>query len=907
MVDIPVTPERITDVLIEDEMKESYLNYAMSVIVSRALPDSRDGLKPSQRRILVAMNDLSLGPRAKYKKCAKIAGDTSGNYHPHGESVVYPTLVRMAQDFNMRYTLIEGQGNFGSIDGDPPAAMRYTEARMRAPTEEMLADLKMETVDYVPNYDETRQEPTVLPAKFPNLLCNGATGIAVGMATSMAPHNLREVVAGLIHLIDNPECAVEDLMKFVKGPDFPTSAIICGRAGIKSAYKTGRGRVVVRARAHFEQLRGNRSAIIFTELPYQVNKLALIEKIAELVKTEALTGIADIRDESDKKGIRVFVEVKRGEDEKVILNQLYKHTSLQSTFSIINISLVNGRPETLNLKEMMVCYRNHRMEVIRRRTRYLLRKAEERAHILEGYLIALDHIDEIIKIIRKAESPDVAKTQLMTKFKLSEIQATHILDMQLRRLTGLERIKIEEEYEQKKKEIADYKDILANERRVLDIIVEDLKEMEERFGDPRRTVIVDGDVDIDIEDMIADETVVVTMTHSGYLKRLPINTYRKQHRGGKGVNAMGMKEGDWIADIFIAQTKDYILYFTNLGKVYWLKVYEIPEMSRTSRGKHIVNILEMEKDETVCAYIRVRDFDERELIVVTKHGVVKKTALSEYSRPKRTGIRAIVVDEGDEVIDVKLTSGDGDVILGTAHGMSIRFNEKDARSQGRVTRGVRGITLREGDSVIGIAIPNKAGTLLTICENGYGKRTEYDEYRIQKRGGMGVIDIKTTERNGDVIALMNVISGDEIMGITKNGMLIRTEISDESIRTIGRNTQGVRIMKLDSSDKLIGVAPVMKEESEAAARKDSEEDDDSDFDGEESVMIPGLSMSPDEKKKKKKKAIDKEALLKELDDEIDGVEIPEPKLKFDDDDDEPEDEPDDEDEDLDDDDEGDDE
>ncbi len=803
--------ENIKDILIEEEMKESYLTFAMSVIMSRALPDVRDGLKPSQRRILVAMNDLSLGPASKFRKCAKICGDTTGNYHPHGEQVVYPTLVRMAQDFSFRYTLVKGQGNFGSVDGDPPAAMRYTEARMTHASTEMMDDIKQNTVNFVPNYDETRLEPVVLPSKFPNILCNGSSGIAVGMATSIPPHNVSEVCDGIIKVIDNPDVTIDELMTIIKGPDFPTGALICGVRGIHDGYKTGRGTISVRAKAHIETAKNGRKSIVVTEIPYQLNRDRIIERIAELVKSEVLKGITDIRNESDREGSRIVIVVKKNDDENVVLNQLYKHTKLQDSFSIIMIAIVNNRPQTLNLKQLITAYIDHRKEVIQRRTQFQLDRAEERAHILEGLKIALANIDEVIKLIKASKTVEDARNSLISKFSLSDVQANAILEMRLQRLTNLEQSKIEEEYKKVCDNIKEFKAILADENLVLDIIREDLHETKEKYGDERKTEIA-GDVsDFDMEDLISEEDVTVMITHEGYTKRLPLSTYRKQNRGGKGVTGAGMKEGDFVENLFIASTHDYILFFTDLGKVYWLKVYDIPHFGRVAKGRAIVNLLNLEKDENVTSMIPVRKFDDRSLVMATKNGIIKKTILSAFGRPKKGGIIAILLDSGDKLIGVKLAQGGQEIVLGTENGKAIRFSEDDVRCMGRATRGVKGITLQGDDTVKGIVIVDKDATLLTVCENGFGKRTDYSKYSVQHRSGQGVINIKTTDRNGKVVALINVSDEDEIMMMTANGMVIRTPV--KSIRPIGRNCEGVRLIRLKEGDKLVSVAPVVSEEN----------------------------------------------------------------------------------------------
>lgn len=814
--------ENIKDLLIEEEMKDSYLTFAMSVIVSRALPDARDGLKPSQRRILVAMNDLGLGPRTKHRKCAKIAGDTTGNYHPHGEQVIYPTLVRMAQDFNYRYPLVDGQGNFGSIDGDPPAAMRYTEARMTSECMELLEDIERNTVDFVPNYDETRMEPVVLPAKFPSLLCNGCSGIAVGMATSIPPHNLNEVCDGIIKLIDNPDVTIDELLQIIKGPDFPTGALICGTAGIREGYTKGRGTVTVRARAHVETTKAGKKNIVITEIPYQLNRDRILERISELVKTDQLQGISDIRNESDKDGNRLVIELKRGEEEEVVLNQLYKRTSLQDTFSIIMIALVNGRPETLNIKQMLGHYVEHRIEVLRRKTQYLLTRAQQRAHILEGLRIALDNIDAVIETIKSSENVETARGALVAKFTLTETQANAVLDMRLQRLTALEHGKIDEEYSKLCKDIEHYKAILASETMVLDIIHQELLELKRKYGDARRTEIIGAVEDFNMEDLIAEESVTVTITNGGYIKRFPLSSYRKQHRGGSGVIGADMKEGDFIETLFIASTHDYILFFTDLGRVYWQKVYDIPQFGRTAKGRAIVNLLDLQKGEGISSTIPVRRFDERQLVMVTQNGIIKKTVLSAYGRPKRGGIIAINLDPDDRLIGVKLTTGKQDIVLGSAQGRAVRFEESDVRSVGRASRGVRGIRLKDNDKVKGVVIVEEGATLLVVCENGYGKRTGFEEYSKHHRGGQGVINIKTTQRNGKVVALIDVREDDELMMITAKGKVVRTAIN--SIRTIGRNTQGVTLISLGKGDRLVSVARVINEETSEDAPEEASED-----------------------------------------------------------------------------------
>ncbi len=807
--------ERIVDQDIENELKTSYLTYAMSVIISRALPDVRDGLKPSQRRILLAMNDLNLTAGAKYKKCAKIVGECMGKYHPHGDQAIYPTLVRMAQDFSIRYPLIDGQGNFGSIDGDPPAAMRYTEARMTRASMDLLEDLEKDTVEITKNFDESEDEPTLLPGRFPNLLCNGSTGIAVGMATSIPPHNVNEVCDGLIALIKNPEISIEDLMITIQGPDFPTGGFICGRQGIRKAYRTGRGLVTVRSKYHVEEKK-TREQIVFTEIPYQESKESLINRIVNCVKEEKVEGISDVRDESDKDGIRLVIELKRGSDSDVVVNQLFKHTPLQNSFSIINIALVNGRPETLNLKEMLVEYKNHRVVVIRRRTAYLLRRAEYRLHIVLGLLKALDHIDAIIKLIRASGDPEEAQRRLMDEFDFTLLQAREILQMRLQKLTGLERNNLEKEKADLEARIADYKDILARDERVLDIIVDDLHQVKNQFGDARRTTILDAEFEeIEDEDLIAEEDVVVTVSREGYIKRTPLSEYRSQGRGGKGKTGGQTKEGDDIKDLFIASTHDYILFFTNLGRVYWLKVYNIPDLARTSRGRAVINLLKLGANETITEQLCVREFsDEQSVLLATRKGIIKKTALSNFSRPKQTGIIAAQLDDGDQLIGVAICKVGQTVLLGTRNGKCIRFPESDARRMGRTARGVRGISLKGDDCVVDMAVLDEgesAQSVLTVCENGYGKRTPTSEYRIQKRGGTGIIDIRTSKRNGHVVALKAVTKGDDVVLMTAMGQIIRMCVSD--IRPIGRATQGVRLITVGENDTVVGVEQVVNEEN----------------------------------------------------------------------------------------------
>jgi DNA gyrase subunit A len=806
----PPPAHNIVPTLVEEEMKDSYLNYSMSVIVSRALPDVRDGLKPSQRRILVAMNDLGLGPRAKYRKCAKICGDTSGNYHPHGESVVYPTLVRLAQDFATRYLLVEGQGNFGSIDGDPPAAMRYTEARMTEHATLMLEDMDKSTVDFVPNYDERLEEPIVLPSKFPNLICNGGVGIAVGMATSIPPHNLAEVCDALVHLIAHPEATTADLMKFIPGPDFPTGGIIHGTAGLRGAYETGRGHISVRGRVEIEEGKGGKKTVAITEIPYNLNKTNLIERIAALVKEDAIGGISDVRDLSSRDGMRIEIEIRKGEDVDVILNQLYAMTPLQETFSIIMIALVNGRPETLPLKKVLHHYLEHRKEVIRRRTRHLLEQAEKDAHILEGLVKALDVIDEIIALIKRSASPAVAQKGLVDEFGFTSLQADAILRMTLSKLTGLEREKLVKDLAELREKIAEYKAILADVNLVYDIIREDLFEMK-KSSDKRRTEISAQELEaFDREELIQEEDVVVVLSHQGYIKRVPMTSYRKQKRGGKGLIGADVKEKDFIEQIFIASTHDYLMFFTQDGKVRWQKVYDLPALERTARGKPVSAILGLKENDRIAATVAVKSFEKGYLVMATERGLVKKTELAEYGNPRPSGIIAIKLEEGDKLIGAAITTGESEVVLGTADGMSIRFKDGDMRAMGRATVGVYGVDLEEGDKVVDMIVLTPGVTILTACENGYGKRSQVDEYRLQSRGGKGVINIRTTDRNGKVVGMLAVTDDDDLIMISEGGIVVRIAVKD--IRSMGRATQGVRFIRLEEGDKLVSVARVVKEE-----------------------------------------------------------------------------------------------
>ena len=809
---------RVTPRLIEREMKESYLTYALSVIHSRALPDVRDGLKPSQRRILVAMNDLNLTPRAKYRKCAKIAGDTSGNYHPHGEAVIYPTLVRMAQDFSLRYPLIDGQGNFGSIDNDPPAAMRYTEARMAGTAVEMMADLYKETVDFEPNYDGTRTQPIVLPGRFPNLLCNGSEGIAVGMATSLPPHNLGEICNALRAVLDDPQVTLQALSEIVKGPDFPTGGIIMGRNGILQSQVTGRGLVRVRARTSVED-KGTKQVIVVSEIPYQVRKSAIIEKIVEVVKEGRITGISDIRDESDRDGMRLVIELKKGEDPEVIKNQLFQYTPLQTTFSIINLAIVDRQPRTLTLRGLLDNYLKHRRIVIRRRTQFLLREAEARKHIVEGLRIAVDNIDQVIALIRASKTREEARERLSQAFGLSDRQSQAIVDMRLGALTGLEREKLEQEYEKLVAEIADLNDILARDARVVQIIKEDLDDLEKKYGDKRRTEISAEEIDgnFDLEELITEQMMVVTVSQDGYIKRTPLDVYRAQGRGGRGIKGSEAKEGDVLKSLFVASTHDYVLNFSNKGKVYWLKVYNLPEATRTSKGRAINNLLPLEEGETITNVLRVMDFDNQaNVFFATRRGTVKKTKLEAYSRPKKGGIRAILLDEGDEVVGVSLSKPGDTILLASKDGQAIRFDEAAVRQMGRTSYGVRGIRLLDTDVVVGcVVISDPNATLITGCEAGHGKRTPVEDYPIKGRGGQGVINIKTEGRNGGVVGVALAKDGDDVMFITQTGMIVRTPIADVS--TMGRNTQGVRLVNLKDGDKLVALEVVSEQDLERFA------------------------------------------------------------------------------------------
>ncbi len=811
--------EKIVPVYIEEEMKNSYLSYSMSVIVGRALPDVRDGLKPVHRRILFAMKELNLEHNKPYKKSARIVGEVLGKYHPHGDTAVYDTMVRMVQEFSLRYPLIDGQGNFGSIDGDAAAAMRYTEARMASVAEEMMNDIDKGTVDFSPNFDGSLDEPDILPGMIPNLLVNGSSGIAVGMATNMPPHNLGEVIDGVVHLLDNPEAAIKDLMKFVKGPDFPTGGIICGREGIVDAYNNGRGKVIIRAKASVEQQKGNREFIIINELPYQVNKANLIAHIAELVQNKQVDGITDIRDESDKDGIRVVIELRREVDPNIVLNYLFKHTQMEVTFGIINLALVNKSPKVLNIKQLMGHYIGHRRVVIRRRTQFDLDKALRRAHILEGLKTAFKHLDEIIKTIRASKTTADAKEALIRKFDLSEVQAQAILEMQLQRLAALERDKIEAEYQQLLKDIDNYRAILASDKRVDAIIKEELAALRKKYADERRTEIAGKAEDIAIEDLIADEEMAITISNKGYIKRLSVDGYRSQKRGGKGVNAMTTSEDDFVERMFVASSKDYLLIFSNLGSVRWLKVYEIPVASRTAKGKAIINLLSFKPDEKISAIVAVKEFrDDQFLVFATKQGLVKKTALSAYGNPRKGGIVGIGLEKDDELIGVALSNGKEDVLLATHMGIALRFQEKQLRNMGRGAKGVRGINLEKKDYVVGMLVfapdVDKTGAkLLTVCELGYAKRSDFADYRTTSRGGKGIINVKLTEKNGAVVGVLTTNDDDEIMAVTKQGMVVRSSPSE--IRETGRSAVGVRLIALGKSDAVTSIAHVVgKEDAE---------------------------------------------------------------------------------------------
>lgn len=802
---------KVLPIDINDEMKNSYMDYAMSVIVGRALPDVRDGLKPVHRRILFAMNELGMTPDKPHKKSARIVGEVLGKFHPHGDTAVYDAMVRMAQNFACRYPLIDGHGNFGSIDGDSAAAMRYTEARMSKLATELLHDIEKDTVDFMPNFDDTLKEPIVLPARVPNLLINGSSGIAVGMATNIPPHNIGEVIDGVFTLIDNPEATPQELMMSIQGPDFPTGGTIMGRDGINSAYTTGRGVIRVRAQAKIEKMASGKMRILVHELPYQVNKARLIEKIAELVRDKKLDGITDLRDESDRTGMQIVIELRRDVNPDIILNQLYKHTQLQETFGVIMLALVDGQPRVLNLRDILFYYLEHQKDVITKRTRFELNKAEARAHIVEGLRIALNNLDAVIKTIRESQTVDIARAALMERFGLTEKQAQAILEMRLQRLTGLEREKLEEEYKTLMEKIAYYKAVLANEKKVLDIIKEELQEMRRKYNDPRRTVISDEDTRMDIEDLIAEEDMVLTITHHGYIKRISLDTYRSQKRGGRGVTAMGTKEEDFVEHLFITTTHHFILFFTNKGKVYKLKVHEIPEAGRQAKGTAIVNLLQLTGDDKITSVIPVKSFDlEGYLFTATKRGIVKKTPIHDYSSTRRDGLIALTLDEEDELIRVKLTSGNDELIIGTRKGKAIRFSEREVRSMGRPARGVRGITLVGDDTVVGLELVQSGAYLLVVTANGFGKRTAVDEYHTQGRGGKGVLTIRPTKRNGLLVGIKVVNEDEEVMMITAEGIIIRIITGD--ISKMGRTTQGVTLMRLDKKDSVVALAKVVMKE-----------------------------------------------------------------------------------------------
>jgi DNA gyrase subunit A len=794
---------------IADEMRQSYMDYAMSVIIGRALPDIRDGLKPANRRVLYGMQQMGLQPGRPYKKCAKIVGEVMGNYHPHGDQAIYDTLVRMAQDWNMRAPLVDGQGNFGSVDGDPPAAQRYTEARLTRLGASMMEDIEKDTVDYQPTYDDSSTEPTVLPTVLPNLLVNGAAGIAVGMATNIPPHNLVEVVEALTFLLGSrdltPDERLEGVIARVKGPDFPTAGFIMGKDGIQSAYRTGRGSIVMRAKAEIEARKGDQESIVISEIPYQVNKARLIEKIAELAREERIRGIKDVRDESDRHGMRIVVDVKKGEPAQVILNNLYKHTPLQDSFGTIFLAIVDQRPRVLNLLEACELFIDFRRDVVRRRTAFELRKAEARAHVLEGYVIALDHLDEVIALIRAARTPEIAKTGLVERFKLTEIQADEILKLQLQRLTGLERQKIQDELAELKVTIADLRDILAKPARIDKIVEDELKQIAEAHGEPRRTEILAAADEIAVEDLIVDEDVAISITHTGYIKRTTISTYRAQKRGGRGRVGMKTRDEDFVSDLFIASTHSYILIFTDRGRIYWLKVHEVPDVGPQGKGKAVVNLVQLVQGEKIAAFCAVRDFTSGGYVLLaTRQGIVKKTELAAFSNPRPSGIIALSVEEQDQLIDAVITSGKDEMLIGSESGMAIHFSEEDVRPMGRSAYGVWGMDLEEGDALVGLEVVRPGGTMLTVTRNGYGKRTELGEYRLQSRGGKGLINIKTSERNGPVVGVKFLRADEQVMLITEKGMIIRLNTAD--ISTIGRNTQGVRLIQLEEGDHLVSVA-----------------------------------------------------------------------------------------------------
>ncbi len=817
--------EQFPLISIENELKKSYLDYAMSVIVGRALPDVRDGLKPVHRRALFAMRELGVFYNRPYVKSARIVGDVIGKYHPHGDSAAYNTIVRMAQDFAMRYPLVDGQGNFGSLDGDSPAAMRYTEARMTRIDREIVADLEKETVDFVANYDNSLNEPSILPTKIPNLLINGSSGIAVGMATNIPPHNLTEVIDGLVAVIDDPNITIHELMSLITGPDFPTGGLICGRAGIREAYETGRGVVVMRALTHIEKSKNDkREAIIVTEIPYQQNKAQLVEKIAELVKDKKIDSISEVRDESDRHGLRIVLELKKDEIADVVINKLYKMTPMQKSFGIIFLAIINNKPEILNLKQILEHFIVHRKIIVYRRTAFELRKAEEKAHILAGLNIAISHIDKIISLIKSSENPSIAKSELISRYDLSEIQAQTILDMRLQRLTGLERDKIVSDYKEILKEIERLKEILGNEKLIMSIIKEEFLEIKEKYGDERRTEIIDAVDEILPEDLITPEDMVVTVTHTGYIKRNSVNLYRSQHRGGKGIKGVNSIEEDFVSDIYVASTLDTFLFFTNYGKVFWRKVYQLPLAGRIARGKAIINLLELAEDEKVAAILPVSSFEdankEKTIMMVTKYGRIKKTSLQEFSRPLKKGKRALTIREGDEIIDAHILGGDDTLLIMTKNGMSIRFHESDVRTMGRTAAGVNGIRLSENDSVVNALVVSEDSSILIVTENGYGKRSLPSEYRLQKRGGKGIFGIKPSERNGAIIGAKQVIDGKELILISSSGKMIRMDL--DTVRITGRSTQGVRLINLEEGEKVVGMDLVDKEQVTDESEKETD-------------------------------------------------------------------------------------
>ncbi len=833
---LPSSEENIIPINIEEEMRGAYIDYSMSVIISRALPDVRDGLKPVHRRILYGMDELGVNYNKSYKKCARIVGDVLGKYHPHGDTAVYDTMVRMAQEWSMRYPLVDGQGNFGSVDGDSPAAMRYTEARLRRISEELLADIRKNTVDYVPNYDDSTEEPSVLPAKVPNLLINGASGIAVGMATNMAPHNLTEVVDGVIAYIDDNEITIEGLMQYVTAPDFPTGATIYGYHGVRAAYETGRGRVVLRAKADFDTTSTGREQIIISEIPYQVNKASMIEKTAALINDKKIEGISDIRDESDKQGMRIVYDLKKDAIPNIVLNNLYKQTQLQSSFSVNNVALVNGRPKTLNLKELIKHFVDHRHEVVVRRTQYELDEAERRAHILEGYLIALDNLDEVINLIRSSRDPEEAKDGLMSKFGLTEIQAKAILDMRLQRLTGLERDKIQKEYEEIMKLIDKLKEILGNEDLRMSIIKDELAEMKERYGDERRSNIEHSADEFTAEDMIPDEDMVITISHHGYIKRTPLTEYRTQGRGGVGSRAATSKDDDFTEHLFIASAHNYLLIFTEFGKVFWIKVWELPEGSKAAKGRPIQNLIHIESEDKVRSVINVKTLEDPDyinnnfLIMCTQRGTIKKTSLEAYSRPRKNGINAITINEGDKLLNVELTDGDNHIIIGCNSGRAINFHESDVRSMGRMAAGVRGMSISDKEFIVGMVCVDYKNppSLLVVSEKGYGKRSELEDYRVTKRGGKGVKTLNVTEKTGELVALKNVVDGDELMIINKSGIAIRMSV--DNLRVMGRATQGVRLIKLNDNDEISAVEKISIIEEDPNDESNEKETDNDNID-----------------------------------------------------------------------------